>query len=1204
MELVIGGVNNIALIDTGACRSMMRSDKWRTVCKKTGRMPGIRVGVQLKSLSGHVIKSKGIGTVEVEGKLFDVHIVEEMDHDMLVGNDILEGLNAVVDYEKGIVKLGQNQHPHLQRRGGDEEMAGAYSEIDYWKKQFPKVFPGKEAPITTTDILTMSIDTGDAMPIKQRAYRVPLTKRRIISQEIDKMLAEGIIRPSASPWASPLTLVPKPDGSVRVCADYRQLNSVTKKDAYPLPQIQDIFDSLEGAVIFTTLDLRSGYWQVGMDRGSIEKTAITCHRGLFEFTRCQFGLANAPAMFQRMMNAVISKFLGKTAMVYLDDVVIYSKRIEDHEQHVAEVLQAFEDHGLTAKETKCHFGLKEVKLLGYIVSAEGLRPCPEKVEAIRDMAPPTNVKGVRRLLGMTGYYRSLIPGYATIARPLTELTKRFRPFVWTDVCNQSWEALRDALIKDVVLAYPRPDQPYRLYTDASDWCVGAILVQSDDNGIERPITYISKQLSETQQRYPTVEKEAFAVIYALTKLRPYLQGAEFVIITDHKPLKSLFLAEINNTRIQRWAVLLAEYAAPIEYRKGANNVRADFLSRLKPVTPHPPPVLEAGMAAFCELEGTPWEFDALEPDALAQEQRGMPEYELGGMLEDEYILHGDLLYTLKPPPGRPEYPRLVLPPSARERVMKRAHQEVCHQGMRKTLTRIQERYKWAGMRKEVYVFLTKCPKCAVNKQKKERPPPTPMPVAQNMGDIIALDMCGPFPISPAGNKYILTMIDHATGFVEAKPLPRKTAVLVADYVRNELVARYGVPSVCIMDNGGEFRNPLVSGYLKEAGVDVRHTAPYHPQSNGRLERQHRTLKDMLRKLVNARATEWEEHLGTALYALRTGISDVSGFSPYYLMYAHHPPPNHRTLYQRETGLNDELVAQRVDELSVALREAAENTEKSRAHNEERATQRTNAGHLEVGDKVLVRAMETGPLDPYWDYGFIVVRIRGSVITVVGPNNKRRTVNRERIRLVEAGGDWEGMRARLTRTQRSTLYQRKGLGRAQECRELSRSSQAETPPQRNAPRKRRRRTQTILECTNPPQSTDEDLPGPTPPGTNNATPPETNNTTPMETNDMPPRETVNTPPRDISRDPAASTQHTPMHQELQANTPPDQKLRHSGWSRKRTTDTTPPAPRRITRSWTRTAEEAQKGRFQDLVPDNETSQAEKRLCVAAVGLWCK
>ena len=310
------------------------------------------------------------------------------------------------------------------------------------------------------DLINCEIPTeNDQQPIRQHAYRAPLQKKRVINEQIQNMLDEGIIRPSTSPWASPIHLVPKKGGDLRFCVDYRKLNSVTIKDSYPLPLIQDIFDQLEGASVFSTLDLKSGYWQIKVKESDIPKTAFVCHKGLYEFVRMPFGLCNAPAIFQRVMEAVLHDLIGVACFVYLDDVVVFGKTPAEHAHNLSLVFERIQQHNLTLKPSKCKFTRSSVELLGYIISGQGIAPNPSKVDAIKRLPPPTKLSEIRTFLGMAGYYRQVIPRYATLAYPLVRLTKKNEKWIWSDECQKAFDSIKQHLTSEKVLAYPQTDRP-------------------------------------------------------------------------------------------------------------------------------------------------------------------------------------------------------------------------------------------------------------------------------------------------------------------------------------------------------------------------------------------------------------------------------------------------------------------------------------------------------------------------------------------------------------------------------------------------------------------------------------------------------------------------------------------------------------------------------------------------------------------------
>lgn len=1006
------------LVDSGATKSMIREKEWKQIMRNHTKGKILRQGYRLMSITGHVIRTMGIAQLQACGKELPFYVVGDMPHAFLMGDDILRILGAQVLYKENKIVLAGEDHTMLTHKGRFGGMQSVVSEIEYWKNKFPSVFPEPGDPINTTDQIEMEIDTGDATPINCRPYRVPLNKRKSVEEELHKLLEQGVIEPSNSPWAAPLVVVPKPDGTTRLCVDYRKLNAVTKKDAYPMPLISEILDSFAGAKHFTTLDLRSGYYQIPMHPNSIEKTAVNTHIGLFQFLRMSMGMVNSPAIFQRFMNKVLSKF-KEFCLVYIDDLIIFSQTEQQHHDHIEQILWALQENGLSVKQSKCVFGAEQVKLLGFIVTKEGLTSDPEKVKALRDMNTPTNVKDIRRLLGSTNYYRTLIPRYAEIVRPLVHLTKKKVKFEWTGECEQALGGLKEALIKKVVLAYPQTDKPYKLYTDASQYSFGAVLMQDDERGIQRPVHLVSRQFNDAQKRYSVIEKEGYALVFALKYFKPYLTGAECTIVTDHKPLKSLFKGTIKSARVERWALLVNSCPFEISYIKGADNVFADLMSRLLPSQVDQS--MDDGpvepLSAVGEIADFPWELDGLDKDEVKQAQKLMPEYEQGRLELDDYVLEGGHLFSLGTPRGQECYPRLVLPEKYRKQVIDRAHISVGHMAFKKTHARIFETYVWPGLYRDVYKVLNRCGICLRHQAKRHYPPPTAMPIAEDMGDIVAVDLTGPFPVSKDGNRYIISLIDHATGFVEAAAIPNKTAECVYKFLQRDYVSRYGPPKVIIMDNGKEFDNKLVREYLKGMGVEIRHTTPYHPQSNGRCERSHRSLKSGLSKLSNCRAAEWEEHLPDVLLAHRTAHSDTSGFSPFYLLYGRLPSERYSKLLYRTVGMKKENIASRIDELALALKQAANNTLNSRKYNTDRRQQKTRGGVVEVGDAVLVRVEEPGPFDPRWDMGYLVTRVSGPVITCVGPNNTIKKVNRDRVVKVDNDADWADLRTRQTRTQR-------------------------------------------------------------------------------------------------------------------------------------------------------------------------------------------
>jgi len=399
------------------------------------------------------------------------------------------------------------------------------------------------------------------------------------------MLAQGVIEPSSSPWLSPVMVIRKKDGTFRLCIDYRKLNSITHCEAHPTPRMDDILDSLNGAKMFTTLDLRSGYWQVPMDPKDKPKTAFATRAGQFQFTIMPFGLNSAPSTFQRMIEIVLSGLNLFTCLCYLDDVIIHSKDLNQHCERLAEVLARFRQHNLRVKISKCTFAAPKVSYLGHVISAEGIFPDPTKVEAVQNLLSPKSVKDVMSFLGLAGYYRRFVRGFATVAAPLTDLTKHDRRFDWTTECEQAFQTLKTLISSAPVLKYPRFDREFIIQTDASDVGVGAVLSQLDGDGVKKPVAFASQSLSVRERNYSTTEKEAYAIVYTLRHFRVYLLGRQFKLVTDHKALTWLHSMEPEG-RLARWVMELQEFQFSIEHRPGRPHANADALSRLVATASH------------------------------------------------------------------------------------------------------------------------------------------------------------------------------------------------------------------------------------------------------------------------------------------------------------------------------------------------------------------------------------------------------------------------------------------------------------------------------------------------------------------------------------------------------------------------------------------------------------------------------------------
>jgi hypothetical protein len=467
----------------------------------------------------------------------------------------------------------------LPSQGSTQSCAFSMTELPLKKIpvvcEYADVFPDELLGMPPDRDIEFAIELRPGMaPISKRPYRMPPAELAELKKQLQELLDKGFIRPSTSPWGCPALFVKKKDESLRLCIDYRPLNAVTIKNKYPLPRIDVLFDQLVGAKVFSKIDLRSGYHQIKIRASDIPKTAFSTRYGLYEFLVMSFGLTNAPAYFMYLMNSVFMPELDKFVVVFIDDILVYSKNEEEHAGHLHVVLQRLREHHLYAKLSKCDFWLKEIKFLGHTISQAGIAIDPDKVQEVMNWKPPTTVCQIRSFLGLAGYYRRFILDFSRIAKPITELLKKEAKFVWSQKCEDAFHALRQHLTTAPVLAQPDSSKSFGVYCDASGTRLGCVLMQ--DN---RVIAYASRALRPHEQNYPTHDLELAAVVHALKMWRHYLMGTHCNIFIDHKSLKYIFTQADLNMRQRRWLELIKDYDLEVHYHPGKANVVADALSR-------------------------------------------------------------------------------------------------------------------------------------------------------------------------------------------------------------------------------------------------------------------------------------------------------------------------------------------------------------------------------------------------------------------------------------------------------------------------------------------------------------------------------------------------------------------------------------------------------------------------------------------------
>lgn len=715
--------------------------------------------------------------------------------------------------------------------------------------------------------ISLSTDVPQITPPR----RFTEDQQKAISTEIEEMLNDNVIRPSKSPYAAEIVLVKKKDSNWRICIDYRLLNKVTIRDNYPIPRMTELIRAVKDSCFFVALDLRAGYWQVPMSKESVAYTAFRCCKGLFEFLVMPFGLKNAPATFQRMMEFLFGDQRFSGVLVYLDDVLIHGKTFEETLLRTANVLKRLETANLTINLNKCIFFPSKIKYLGFFLGDGKIYPDPCKVEALNRIRPAKTVSEVRMILGLFGQYFSFIQNYAEIARPLTNLLKgknlkSTQSVNWSQVHTHAVKQLCEALSTSI-LNVPLCDENLMLETDASNYAIAGVLnVYRDKKWV--PVEMVSRKLRGAELNWPTRDKEAFAIIHSIKALDYYLRGRPFEVHTDHQSLQWLFTAKTG--RISRWASLLSEYDVTVFWKKGSQLVHVDCLSRMV----HQEDDLEDRMVNAVMIDD-PRDVPKIE-DVLATQKATRTPSGKG------YFSREGIIYY---------YNGMWVPPPLRQQIIWACHSftPLSHVGAKKTKRIIMQVYNWKGLHEDIANFLKSCIIC-----RRTRPG-----LDRLQGFFRAHPMEGPFEIlyldlwsaTFFGEKItLLTMLDGHTRWVEAVVIPNKESSTITNALVTTWITRFGVPSRIICDNEKTFRSQDLSLICGALGITKLHTTVFHPEGN-MVETFHRSLKkNIVNYLERNNATEVNEVVQLALMSYRSTIHSSLGYSPGFMTYGVDPRP--------------------------------------------------------------------------------------------------------------------------------------------------------------------------------------------------------------------------------------------------------------------------------------------------------------------------
>ena len=847
--------------------------------------------------------------------------------------------------------------------------------------QHTDIFEMDSSELGHSNVVQHMIDTGDNASIKQHPYRTPIVQRDRIAQLIKQMEEQGIVRPSCSPWASPVVLVPKKDGSTRFCVDYRHLNTVTKKDVYPLPRIDDILDTLGRAKYFTTLDLSAGYWQVELDPESQAKTAFTSHRGLYEFTRMPFGLCNAPATFQRLMQVVLAGLEWDCCFVYIDDILIASQSFEEHMHHLQLVFERLRQAGLRLKPKKCLFLRERVPYLGFVISKYGIQVDPSKTDKVKNFPTPTDPTSVRSFVGLASYYRRFVPRFAAIAAPLHRLTKKDVKFEWSEECETAFCRLKSLLTEAPVLVYPRfgEGEHFLLETDASGIGLGAVLSQKQSDGKYHPVAYASRSLQPNEKNYPISELETLAIVWAVKYFRAYLLGHPCTVLTDHAACVSLLNTPRPSAKLARWAMAIQEMDLMIKHRSGRSNAGADALSRHPCDTAHVSAVVADPSGAGTAANGELFELSDATQQRLKDlsnlqqscaELKCMYWYLTDGTLPEEEKLarktvlegrHFDILDGVlhHENPHSPGKWCLAVPVSLRVALLEDAHGGLFagHLGEKRVYDRLRRSYWWPGMRSDVRKHCRSCLTCATRRGvgRATHPPLQPIPVGGPF-HCVGVDILK-LPLTYDGNQYVLVFLDYLTKWVEAFPIKDQKAETVARVLVEEVICRHGAPERLLSDRGSNFLSELIAEVCRLLQIKKINTSGYHPQTDGLVERFHKTLISMLSRYVEKHARDWDHYLPYMLYAYRVTAQESTRESPFFLLYgrdARQPMKEALTCPTSAYMVDlDDYKSELVQGLTSAWETAAECIKSAQKHQKSVYDRSAKTMDYRVGDRVMV-----------------------------------------------------------------------------------------------------------------------------------------------------------------------------------------------------------------------------------------------------------
>ena len=784
----------------------------------------------------------------------------------------------------------------------------------------PTVFGRK---LGRTAVVEHEIITNGKGPVAAPSYRLGPKQEEFARTESIRMLKDGLLSHSKSPWSAPIIIAKKPKGGFRYCTDFRAVNEITKRDSYPMPRSEVLLDRLGGASYFSTLDAERGFFQVEVRKQDREKTAFATPIGLLQYNVMPMGMTNAPPCFQRLMDIVL-RGLHKTAVCFLDDVLCFTSTFEEHVKELRTVLARIENAGLTLNLKKCCFAVDAVEFLGHKVSKDGIQPTLRKTEAVEKLAVPRDVSAVRQFLGLTGWFRRFIKDYARRTRSLARLTKKNEPFVWTADHQREFEDLKSALCSRPVLKIPEYDKPFVLDTDASKHQIGGVLMQNEgEEGARKAVAYLSRTLHGAEVNYTVTEKEALAAVWCLKKVRHIIGDQQVTVVTDHAALRYLKKTTKDPYgRLARWSLALQDYNVVFVTRAGKKHLAGDAMSRLtveREENEEGNDVNEEVIFSIMEAvqSDIEWGYGLPSLKKFQEEQkndrevRAIKEFIKKGKpikdkalrdymrtREQDFVVGEDGLLKRMVTQGTKSWRQTLVqayvPKTLKKEVMQYYHQTPVHGhlGIERTYLRIRDLWYWKGMQNDVAMYVSRCPECIKSKTVAPKRPVIDLKSirASKPGEIVAMDLLGGLPQSWGGKSYVMVVSDLFTKYARFVSLPAIDTVTVADALLKEWILIFGPPEKLLSDRGVQFTSELFVQLMRALEIKKIFTTAYHPQTDGQVERLNKTLINILRTNMDEYQKGWEDALPMAEYAYNTSIHASTGETPYRLTFKQNPPP--------------------------------------------------------------------------------------------------------------------------------------------------------------------------------------------------------------------------------------------------------------------------------------------------------------------------